>query len=274
MKILAQDVKIGDFIASDYGLCVGFFDYDGNEEADTEFSVQTIEEYIGDSATPIYFGQKYDSKLRPSLSLVKNPCVSPDPYLSEFELRGILRAVWGIRGYVWMNLLDDNPGEDIAYKIRVINVKYQLVTGRVAAIILEMEADSQFGYSREQSISQYVSANTAYNIYTPMNDDIHNYLLPVVKFTASSSGQWTLTNQTDNSWQSIMKNVGSGETITIDSQREIITTSSSSHRSTILADFNLRFPRMISPKSVYTSSLSGTLEFIFRSKIRVGFVTK
>lgn len=272
MKVSAHDIKLGDFCASENGLIIGYFDYDGTEDEDTGYTVNTEEEFLGDSPIPVYLGQKYDEKLSLELSLVKNPCVFPDPYFTEYEIRGMLRQVFGQRGYIWLDLIADDPMEDISYKVRVNNVRYQRVQGRVAGVLLSLEGASQFGVGREQNITLTVGVNAPFTIYIPQNDDVHNYLLPTVKFVPNASGTWTLTNQTDRNWKTIFSGAAKGEILTFDCEKEIVTSSLSSRRYILDSFTNLHWPRLLSPKNVYTSSLAGQITFTFRPKIRAGFV--
>lgn len=272
MRVNAKDVSIGDFCASENGLMIGYFGYDGEEEEDTNYSVSTIEEFIGDSPVPIYLGQKYDEKLSLELSLVKNPCIFSDPYFTEFEIRGMLRQIFGQRGYIWLDLIAEDPMEDISYKVRVNDVKYQRVQGKVAGVVIFMECSSQFGVGREENITITVSENVPFYVYCPINDDIHNYLLPTVKFVPSTAGTWTLTNQTDHNWKTIFTHAGAGEILVFDCEKEIITSNLASHHYLLDDLTNLHWPRLLSPKNVYTSSLAGEITFTYRPKIRAGFV--
>jgi len=270
-QIYATDIAIGDeFRASNYGLVVGFVNnYEGNDREETGISVETVEEYIGELPTPIYISQKYSSKLKMELSLVKDPCKYPDPEITEFEIRGILRQVFGRRGYQWMGLINDNIGDDISYKVRVINVDYQRINSKVVGLILGMECDSQFGYSPEQKININVLANTPFYIYTT-SDDLNNYLYPDVIITCQSAGNLIITNNSDNEWVTRINNCGNNEILEINNQKEIIT--SSNPRPFILNDFNLHWLRLLPDKNEFICSMDANIVFKFRNPRRVGFV--
>ena len=274
MDIYANDVVIGDFRASNYGLMVGSMNYSKESEDDSGITVSTIEEFIGENPVPVYISQKYDKKLQPAVTLVKNPCTYTDPYFTEFELRGIIRQLQiGKQGYVWMYLYQEDLTEETFFRVRVRNIKYQRLAGRTVGIVIEMECDSQWGYGREQTITVTVAANNSFPIYLPANDDLNNYLLPTVTFKSSKSGTnlWELTNESDNNWESDFKNVALNETLTFDCQKEIVTTTRDSHKN-LLNDFtNLHWMRLVPLKNIYKSSLPGQISFTFRPKIRVGF---
>ena len=272
-QIYATDIAIGDsFRASNYGLVIGFVDnYEGNGEEDTNISVETIEEYIGELPTPIYISQKYSSKLQMEISLMKDPCAYPDPVIDEFDIRSILRQLFGIRGYQWMSLVTDGIGEEIMYKVRVNNVRYNRLGSKVVGLILDLECDSQFGYSREQVVTINATANTPFFFHNT-SDDLNNYLLPDVQIKCKQAGDLILTNTTDNNWITRLNSCGLNEIIDIDNKKEILASSNSS-REFILNDFNMHWMRLLSGKNVYTSNRNIEITFKFRNPRRVGFVT-
>ncbi len=75
MEIFAKDLILGNFRASDSGLCVASFTFKGESEDELNITPSAIEKFIGNNPVPVYLGQKYENKLSPTVTLIKNPCI-------------------------------------------------------------------------------------------------------------------------------------------------------------------------------------------------------
>ena len=270
MELFSKDFMLGNFRASDYGLAVGSFSYGGESEDDIYITPSIIEEFIGHNPVPIYLGQKYENKLELSLTVIKNPCVySDDMNFSEKELRSILRMITGIRGYQWLKLINIEIDDELWYRARVSNIKYKRVGGDVVGIIMEMTCDSLFAWSKEFEIRINAKAGRKFYVFNN-TDDLNNYVYPIVEIVSTNDGNISITNVTDNSWTSEIKNLNANEKITIDSQKEIIT--SSINHDLLLNDFgDLHWFRLIPEKNEYISDKDITITFKYRVPRKVGF---
>lgn len=269
MELFSKDFILGNFRASDYGLSVGSFSYKGESEDDIYITPSTIEEFIGQNPVPIYLGQKYENKLELSLTVIKNPCVySDDMNFTEKELRSILRVITGNKGYQWLKLINEEIDNDLWYRARVSNIKYKRVGGNVVGIIIEMSCDSSFAWSKEYIVTINVKAGQKFYVFNN-TDDLNNYVYPIVEIISSINGNISITNVEDNFWTSELKNLKTNEKITIDSQREIIT--SSVNHDLLLNDFNLHWFRFIPDKNEYISDTDITITFKYRVPRKVGF---
>lgn len=269
MELFAKDVILGDFRASDHGAAVGSFSYQGDAEYELGMDIEVIEAFIGHNPVPVYLGQKYTSKLKPQITLVKNPCVYKDRlYFDDYECRAILRKVTGIYGYQWMKLIDDEPSEDIWYKAKVTSVSYKRSGGHVAGIILNMECDSSYAWSGEQTITVNAAANEPFYIFNN-TDDCSSYVLPAVIIIPSSGGTWTAVNQTEG-WTSEIKNIRKNESITMHCSTGTLT-SSAAHGG-LLDDFNLHWIRLLPGKNEYVCNMDTLMTFRFRAPRKAGFV--
>lgn len=273
MTIYANDWMFGDFVASHYQLCPASFTVTANDEEETGIGVTTTEEYISDNPVPVYIGQKYSDKLKPSIVLVKDRCVTKDEYFSEYDCRAILREVIGQRGYQWMKLITEEIGEDLWFRARVNNVRYQKIQGRVAGVILDMECDSQFAWSTEKNITINAKANTPFDIFVN-TDDIYNYVLPVVTIIPKQNGDISIVNKSDNDWVVKFDGAKNGETIIYDCKNQIIDGSRNASGQAItkyLDSSNMHFFRLLEVNK-FTSNLNATIKFQFREPRRVSFV--
>lgn len=269
MEIFTKDLLIGDFRVSDFGLMIASFSYDGNSEDEIGMNIETIEEFIGYNPVPVYLGQKYTDKLKPQITLVKNPCTYKDNLaFNVYECRAILRKITGIRGYQWMKTIDNNFTDDVWYKARVVSISYRRVGENVVGIVLNMECNSSFAWSSENNITINATANKPFFIFNN-TDDLNNYVLPTIKITSLSNGTLSLNNKTDN-WISEIKNIKANETISMNSNKEIL--SSSTIHNLLLNDFNMHWGRLMPDKNEYLSNMDAVITFNFRVPRKVGFL--
>lgn len=269
MEIFSKDLLLGDFRISDLGLMVASFDYKGESEDEINITPSAIEKFIGYNPVPVYLGQKYENKLSPTVTLIKNPCIyNGSNYFTEKELRSILRVITGTKGYQWMKVINHEIDEDIWYKAKVLNVSYKRVGGNIVGIILEMMCDSPFAWSNKNEIVINAKQDKKFCIFNN-TDDLNNYVLPFVEITSSTTGNISIVNLSDNSWTTEIKNMKANETVIIDSKRGIVL--SNINHNLLLNDTNLHWFRLIPDKNEYVSNTDITIKFRFRVPRKVGF---
>ena len=141
MEVFGKDWILGNFRALNYGLILASFDYNGESEDELGFKTSTIEEFIGNRPVPIYLGDKYEDKLRPRITICKNPCIYSDDQMnfSEKDCREILRLLTGIKGYQWMKIDDPSEEENIWFKAKIVNVSYKRVAFAFIVILFSIE---------------------------------------------------------------------------------------------------------------------------------------
>lgn len=271
MELFGQDLIIGDFRLSDHGLLLASFDMNGEEEDSIGMDYEVIEEYIGHNPVPVYLGGRYNEKLKPQITIIKNNCWdSFDITFSENECRHILRQLTGYNGYRKMVLDVEDPDEFIYFNVIVQSISYKKIGGKICGIVLSLECDSPFGWSREYENTYEVSAGQTITFYST-SDDLYNYLLPEITITPKSSiGQLTIKNKSDNNWTTTLSNLSAGEIITMDSKREILLSSKANR--VIMNDFNMHFFRLVSGKNEI--EISGNVTFTIKCSFprKVGFV--
>lgn len=270
MEIFAKDVIIGDFKFSDYGLILASFNNNSEATEDLGMDHETIEEFIGHTPTPIFLGSQYSSKLKPTLTIVKNPCVHNNLYFTEHECRDILRKLTGYYGYKRMQILQKFIDDEIYYNVRTVSANYQKVMGKVTGIILNMECDSHFAWTKEMDISIAATKNKAFNIYIS-TDDLYNYIYPTVTiFAKSTLPSICIKNVSDNNWDTIIKGISANESIIIDSLHQLI---HSSQKNRLIAnDFNMHFPRFVPDKNTFISDQDISIQFKYVLPRKVGFI--
>lgn len=270
MDIYGKDVIIGNFRASDFGLIASTIKFDEESENEMGNDITITEQFIGRNPVPIYLDYQYSSKLKPTITFIKYNCHNAaDLELSEFEIRHILRLITGQHGYVWMKVFTDEISEDTWYKVKVIKTALIKVGGRKIGFKIELNCDSQFGYSPLQTVKINQEGFKHFFIFNN-SDDIYTYLLPKVKIVIKEDGNLELKNETEN-WTSIINNLVTGEVLEIDSERQIIT-SSVEHEPKLLNDFNLHWVRFVDGNNEYSANLNCDIEFSFRFRRKGGFI--
>lgn len=273
MEIFGQDAIIGDFQLSNYGLILASFNGANSSDEELGMNHDTIEEYIGHNPVPVYLGSSFNSKLKPTATLIKDPCSNiyeDDKYFNEHECREILRQLTGFRGYKQMQIFSYEFDELLFFNIRVTNVKYQKVGGRIVGIILEMECDSQFAWSND--FSYVFNASPSSNIILfNTSDNLYDYLLPKVTIKSYANiSDVSIVNIMDNNWTASFKSLSANEIITMDSKNSILLSSDSGR--VISNDFNMHFIRLIAGKNEFRVSHDIQVTFTYRVPRKVGFV--
>lgn len=269
IEIINKDLIIGNFRASDYGLIIASFSYNEQFVDEIGMNISTIEEFIGNNPVPTYIGQNYTDKLHLQITLIKNPYPFYNKlYFDEKDCRSVLRILTGLNGYQWAKLITYELDEDLWYRARVNNVSYKRIGRHIVGIILNLECDSHFAWSKEYSITINAKANQHFYIYNN-TDDLNNYIYPIVSIAPTYTGNILITNINDN-WDTEIKNVKSNEKITIDSKYQII--SSSISHDLLLNDFNLKWFRLVPDKNEYVSNTDIKITMKFRVPRKVGVV--
>lgn len=260
---------IGDFILSDFGLMLGSFELN-NDEEELGMDYDTIEQYIGHNPVPVYLGAKHNNKLKPQVTLIKNPCVDKNIFFTEHECREVLRQLTGFCGYRTMQIYLDDFDEFYNFNVRVLRASYRKIEGHVIAIILYMECDSQFAWSKDFTYSYNASPNENI-VFINMSDDLYNYLLPKVTISSKAAiNTLNIINLTDNNWTSSIKKISANEVITMDSKNQILFSSISNRK--IFNDFNLHFIRFVSGKNELSVNAECKITFTFKVPRKVGFI--
>lgn len=269
IELFSKDIIWGNFRASDHGLIPASFSYNGTSEDALGMMLSTSEEFVGNSPVPAYLGDKYNGKLEFHVTIIKNPKIfHSHMFFTEKDCRWLLRELTGKKGYQWMKIIMNDLDEDMWYKAKIQNVSYERIGSRIAGLILEFECDSFFAWTPEKNITIRAKANQPFYIYND-SDDLTRYLYPIVFISPSNPGTLLITNVTDNQATEI-KNVQKNETITIDSQKEIIT--SNVNHDLLLNDFNLCWPRLTSGKNEYVTNVNMVIILKYRLPRKVGIV--
>jgi hypothetical protein len=270
LDIYGQDIIIGNFRASDFNLMLGSLDYDDSAENEMGNDIAIAEQFIGRNPVPVYLDYTYSEKLKPTITLIKNNCHDASDFeLSEYEIRYVLRLITGQHDYLWMKIITDDISEDNWYKVKVIRTALLKRGNKNIGLKIEMECDSQFGYSSIQTIRINENSYSSFNIFNN-SDDIYTYLLPTTIITMHEAGNLEIKNSTEG-WSTIITNLSVGEVITMDSEKQILT-STVNHTTSLINEFNLHWIRFVDGMNNYQANLSCDITFNFRTRRKGGFI--
>ena len=268
MNLFGEDAIIGNFQLSNYGLMLGSFESNVNSEFELGMNDETIEKYNGHKPVPTYLGHKFSEKLRPVATLIKNVCDN-DIVFTEHECREILRQLTGFYGYRQMQIYSYEYDELLFFNVRINNVRYKKIGGDTVGIILDMECDSQFAWSKEYKTIYDVKANEIISFYN-ISDELYDYLKPVVIIKSKDPiTNLEIKNISDNNRVTSIKNISANEVITMDSNKEKLKASTDR---LILNDFNMNFIRLVGGINKLQVNSNINLEFCYKLPRKVGFI--
>lgn len=272
-NLFGDDIVIGDFKASDYGLVLASFDYNGTEENNLALSYEVIEAYIGRNPVPAYLGSRYQEKLKPTITLIKAPyCVTGNTmeYFTEHECRYILRELTGFDGYRWMQVYHNDLDELLFFNVHVTAVRYMKINQQICGIIMDLECDSPYAWSQEFLYSYTMEPGKTLTFYNT-SDELTDYLYPIVTISSTADiAPLRITNQTDNNRITEIKSLKKNITVTMDSKRELLTIPGVTYP---LDQFNFKWFRLVNGKNIISTNYKIDISFRYRVARKVGFIT-
>lgn len=265
MQLYSENVRIGEYRLSDYGLTVGSFDVGGLSDDGLGLAHETVEKFVGNRSVPVYLGANFKEKLQIKLTIIKNPYCQDGgtKYLTKELCQSVLKNLTGRKGYTKLFVYDENYDEPIHYNVRCVNASYNRIGGNVAGITLELECDSPYAWF-ERKLSLNTTANKTFNVICN-SDSLDEYVLPIVEITSVAAQDITITNLSDNRETAIT--LSANETITIDSSNGTITSSKGDY---VYDRFNCIFPKLISGRNEFVLNGEVNIKFIFCEPRKVG----
>lgn len=266
MDVFGKDALIGDYRLSDHGLMLATFNFE--DTYNLGITMDTSEVFLGKNPVPTYLGSKFSSKLQPTMTVIQNEPVTKKTFFTVNEVREILSRLTGFQGYKKMYVLNkEGMYENFYFMVRTNDVDFEKSGDKIVGIRFTMECDSQFAWVNDDY--SFVTENNDDTInLNVISDDKYNYLLPVVTITSNSAlSSLSIFNMTDNNRETKIDNISAGETITINSKRNII---SSTNQRNFSADFNYKFLRLLSGENELLISSPITINFSMNLPRKVG----
>lgn len=248
------DFEYGKERLSDYGMVICNFNGNGNIEtlpsgADISFN------QIKASATGKFhlYSSVYESAYTTTFQVCKNPCnkiTDGAMYLTVDEVSAIQRWLCRKSGYQIFKI-DQIGYENIFWK-STFSSKQVMLDGHIIGLELTMVTDCPYAYMEIRPIEFNCKANETFTIYDISDEEGHICPSVWIQFpdggTPGSPGNsetftFELSNSLDKKTTKI-KNCSANETIKIDGEHLIISSSGTPH-SSLASDFNYFFPKII-----------------------------
>lgn len=251
----ALDFEYGDFSTgstndkaklSDFGFIVCQFDATGGANVVNAGSTITF------NKTPINYGKRfglvstsYDECLETTFDICKNPDTTADSEITEAEQRKIM--FWlNRREFLDFRIIYENNYHSTVYYKASFNIDEIRIAEKLYGFRLTMTTDKPYGYGEKVTATYTDYIRNTHKYYDNDSDTMESIPFNVT-FTSNVSGEVdiTLRDYTSGAEYSRTKiyNCSIGETITIDSENQIITTDSTTHK--IYNDFNYVFPKLM-----------------------------
>lgn len=257
------DFQFGDNFASDFGLMVATFDSSGGVEtvsSGSQLTFNTVKPVGRDVSNLI--GTTYEETISTNFQLCK--MIDCDAAIITPEEFGAINR-WLNRKIFNEFKTNENGYENIRF-VGSFNVQAIKVYGDIYGIDLTFTSNAPYGFSDETE--NYFSGKSFY-IYD--DSDEVGEIYPLVVITCNESGTLSISNTLDDEVLQI-QNCIKGETITIDGENKIITSTSSEHN--IANDFNYNFLKVINTyndrDNTYTSSLNIDVDMKYSPIRKVG----
>ena len=185
-------------------------------------------------------GIKYDECITATFDICKDPdlAIGDNLYFTSDECRDLMR--WLNQGqFHQFCVKHDNDDIDVFYFNASFNVEKIRVGEKVCGLRLKMDTDSPYAYGMTERFSFSVTSPTQDCKVKDVSDDIGDTSL-TVSILCNASGDLTITNTTTG-LSTLVRNCSLGETITIDGNSLMLSTSQSRN---IWDDFNYVFPQI------------------------------
>lgn len=266
LQLFNKDIIIGDFLPSEYGLGLLAFDYSGDQEDEIGLSVDITSEYLGRSAKANFLDYKYSDVMHPVITLV--PLDANGDGIDKMQLRYILVAATKNRfEYKWMKIFDEGYGELLNYRVLLEKISLCKAGDKVIGITLEYMTDSPFAYANERVINKELAYNGSFNVYV-YSDDNDDDLSTYTTVTMNGNyGNFKITNNSTGVVTSFTS-VSNGETIIMDGNNDVISTSVSGKN--ILNTFNLNFIKLRNGENNIQVTNACNMEIKYRELRKVG----
>lgn len=246
---------------SDYGMTLCKFNGNGNIEtmpSGADISFNQIKPSGSDKFR--LYSSIYESAYTATFQICKNPCdkiTDETMYLTPDEVSAIQR--WLCRKNSYRIFKIDQIGYENIFWKSTFSSKQVMVDGHIIGLELTMFTDCPYAYEEIRPIEFNCKANEPFTVYD-MSDE-EGYIYPSVEIQFLGKGiadlsdpsrdiglfTFELSNSLDKKTTKI-KNCSINETIKIDGESLIISSSGTPHPS-LANDFNYFFPKIINSYS-------------------------
>lgn len=250
--------------STERGLVIAAFDAQ-NGESDSFLGMDNIYSESNNGVRYDY-GAKYNTVATITITMINFD--GSDFTVNQF--RDVARWLSGAQKSSWLDLYE---GESIAYSFlcKCIDIKQYKMDARTLGVIVTFESVSPWAYSPMQSIEKEINNSASAESGDPieienLSDENYSYVYPNITFTSVSNGCLVIYNHS-NGESTIINNVESGETVTLNSNQIIY---SSNTLRVFGDDFNFVWPKLIHGHNTLSVSGHGALTITYRYPVKVG----
>lgn len=237
--MFACDFEYDGRLLSDFGFIICHFDGAGGiETEDTGYQITFDKVSRSRGMRNSLIGTKYESCVTTTFQICKNEDDVDDMEISTEEYRELVR--WLNRHeflpFRTINGADTEPDSTTCYFDGSFNIKKIYMADRLFGLELTLETNAPYGYGIPFEQTWNVSAGGT--ITFTDNSDESRSIRPDLTIVCRASGNLVITNSTTLCSMEI-NNCTNGETITVNGDAQIISTSLATHK--IFNDFNYDF---------------------------------
>ncbi len=194
----------------------------------------------------------YEENYTRTFAIMKSPCEDTEYNITEEEISEMTR--WLVRKQYKVFRYIDDEGEPFPTWYKVMNTVNKVVYGEdVIGLSITVTANAPYGFADAETEEWTTNAETI----TVVTDE-EGYIYPDMVITCNEAGNLSITNSRETGRATVIKNVGSGEVITItggDIQQ--ISTNAIGHDLSV--DFNYVFPRLCADYHNYDNTITTNL---------------
>lgn len=234
----ALDFEYDGMLLSSFGFVICDFDkQDGSNTVDTGFNITFAKVSHHNGRSNSLVSTRYDQCFQTTFSICKDPYEYSDLAISNDEYRELVRWLNRHEYLKFRFVYDEDIECDTCYFNASFNIQNVKIDEMLYGLTLTMETDAPFGYGEAFERTWDISSAGSSISFDDTSDEI-GLIYPEITIVCGANGNLAITN---TSFQSAMQinNCSNGETIHIDGDKQIVSTTLSTHK--ILNDFNYVF---------------------------------
>jgi len=230
-----------------YNLRIFNFGSGGNESQSTGGDVSLVTQGIYRRPVPYFYGVNQDTVL--TFPLVFGSYTALDKTTQDL----IHKWLFGQMGYKKLVIVQEDMSS-MYYNCFLTDPKSVSIGNLGYAFEATVVCDSPWAWSNDKTFTRTYATDNVNDTFVFVNESANkDYLYPEIAFTLNSLGSGiTITNVTDSNRQFIFAGITPLETITVDNNRQILSSSTGLYR---LSKFNLNWFRLL--QGMNTINISG-----------------
>jgi hypothetical protein len=186
--------------------------------------------------------------------------------LDHYDVSAISRNFFNKQSYKYLQIIQPDL-EGIFFKCMLINPKKVCIGKEVYGFSCDVYCKENHAWTDEFTYN-YSIINPNQNIVINNLSDLDDYLYPYISFTTSNTTtSFSIKNITDNNREFKFTSISGNETIGVDNDRQIITSSTINNR---LNNFNLKWLRLVSGNNNLVVNGNGSMFFKMRFPKKIG----